>query len=224
MITQNRKASSSFNSAPPGILASLLFLSTGCAVTPPQAPPQAAAPSVETIYVVQKGDTLDQIARHFTGDAQNASGLAQYNALRRQHRLNVGQRLVIPASMIRASSAVSRMETVAPAPSDAMPEVVADPPSASASAGLPANAAPVGAILGQVLMGGVWPPVLASGGTHRPLVQPAQRRAARAKAIPVAASGGFPQALAVEVVHQIVREGLRQAQEDDSAAPAPTAY
>jgi len=227
MITRNRKAPFSFPLASPGVLASLLFLGTGCAVTPPQAPPQAAAPPTETVYVVQKGDTLEKIARNLTGDAKNASALAQSNALRRQHHLDVGQRLVIPASMHRTSSAASDRETPVPQTTpDATPEAAASP--VPVSAGLPAEAAPVVAALGQVLMGGVFPQVLAQGSTHHAPAQQNrqdqqdQRNAAQSKvALSVLASGVFPQALAVQVVHQAVREGLRQAQEDGSPAQAP---
>ena len=234
MITRNRKASFSFPIASPGVLASLLFLSAGCAVTPPQAPPQTAAPPTETVYVVQKGDTLEKIARNLTGDAKNASALAQSNALRRQHHLDVGQRLVIPASMHRTSSAASDRETAVPQTTpDATPEAAAGPASALASAELPAEAAPVVAALGQVLMGGVFPQVLAQGSTHHAPAQQNhqnrqdqqdqqdQRNAAQTKvALSVLASGVFPQALAVQVVNQAVREGLRQAQEDGSLAQA----
>lgn len=227
MITRNRKASFSFPIASPGVLASLLFLSAGCAVTPPQAPPQTAAPPTETVYVVQKGDTLEKIARNLTADAKNASALAQSNALRRQHHLDVGQRLVIPASMHRTSSAASDRETPVPQTTpDATPEAAASP----VSAGLPAEAAPVVAALGQVLMGGVFPQVLAQGSTHHAPAQQNhqnrqdqqdQRNAAQTKvALSVLASGVFPQALAVQVVNQAVREGLRQAQEDGSLAQA----
>ena len=233
MITRNRKAPFSFHIAPPGVLASLLLLSA-CAVTPPQAPPQAAAPPAETVYVVQKGDTLDKIARSFTGDAKNASVLAQYNALRRQNRLDVGQRLVIPASMSRESSVASHRETapVTQATSDSTPEAVADPTSALASAELPAEAAPVVAALGHALMGGGFPQILAQANTHHRAHptkkdqqdqqdQQDQLQAAGSKAaLSVLASGVFPQALAVQVVHQVVREGLRQAQEDNAGAHA----
>jgi len=110
----------------------------GCASSqarPPAAPPpRVAAPGPATsIYTVQRGDTLSEIARRH---GVPAGEIAQANRLADPHRLTPGQLLVIPTEAPATAAATAR-KTVARRTNGAAaprpPAVSSAPPSYSSS-------------------------------------------------------------------------------------------
>lgn len=59
---------------------------------------------VDTIYVVQAGDTLGTIAAKFYGDAKVYAVIAAKNGLKDPNKIQVGQKLVIPADIIAGAA------------------------------------------------------------------------------------------------------------------------
>lgn len=50
------------------------------------------------MYIVQAGDSLSKIAKHFYGDAQQYERIAKANAIDNPDLIKVGQKLEIPAA------------------------------------------------------------------------------------------------------------------------------
>lgn len=75
-------------------LAGVFMLNSGCAVSPAQ-PEQPE----QRIYIVKKGDTLGKISQEMTGSQDNSKAIADYNGIKNKNRIEVGQRLVIPANL-----------------------------------------------------------------------------------------------------------------------------
>ncbi|NJN48388.1 MAG: LysM peptidoglycan-binding domain-containing protein [Candidatus Competibacteraceae bacterium] len=86
------------------IISLLITVAGGCANVP-----QRGGQVSESYYIVQKGDTLGEIAQRMTGSSNNWRALARYNGITNPRRLEVGQQLTIPAdlSMIEPRSAAS---------------------------------------------------------------------------------------------------------------------
>ena len=75
-------------------LAGVFMLNSGCAVSPTQ-PEQPE----QKIYIVKKGDTLGKISQEMTGSQDNSKAIADYNGIKNKNRIEIGQRLVIPANL-----------------------------------------------------------------------------------------------------------------------------
>lgn len=104
------------------VLAKLLQNYAGTTATPASPSRPAAAPmpasssppaAVQSVYVVQSGDTLGAIARRVYGNARFYPLIQRANNIQDPRRIWVGQRLVIPPSGGTASPAAP---TPAPAP------------------------------------------------------------------------------------------------------------
>ncbi len=68
-----------------------MIIISGCATSPNS--------GVDTIYIVQRGDTLGEIAQKTTGTKDNARTIANYNNIKDINRLNVGEQITIPAGL-----------------------------------------------------------------------------------------------------------------------------
>ncbi|HRZ06919.1 MAG TPA: LysM peptidoglycan-binding domain-containing protein [Candidatus Competibacteraceae bacterium] len=120
-------------------LTGVFILNSGCAVLPEQ-PIQP----IQTIYIVKKGDTLGKISQEMTGSQDNSKAIADYNGIKNQNRIEIGQRLVIPAnlSIISVDRSVEQtVSTTDSAPTESSPE------EAQAATAI------VGAIVGGVISG-----------------------------------------------------------------------
>lgn len=72
---------------------------SGCATTP--------GSGTDTIYVVQRGDSMGEIAQITTGTKDNARAIADYNNIKNMNRLEVGQQITIPAGLSGGSTSNS---------------------------------------------------------------------------------------------------------------------
>lgn len=60
-----------------------------------------------TIYIVQRGDTLGEISQKTTGTKDNAQAIAHYNNIKNMNQLEIGQQLTIPSNLVRESTSQS---------------------------------------------------------------------------------------------------------------------
>ncbi len=79
-------------------------------------PNQTDAPATETVYVVQRGDNLNRIARRF---GTTVGAILSANRIANPNLIYAGQRLVIPVPATAAAETAAA-ETAAPAPAPVM--------------------------------------------------------------------------------------------------------
>ena len=102
------------------VVAELFRNYAGPVISVSPTPPAPVSTPVQSVYIVQSGDTLGAIARKVYGNAQAYPEIQRANNIQDPRRIWVGQRLVIPPL---GGGAVST-----PPPSTASP-VIAPPPS-----------------------------------------------------------------------------------------------
>lgn len=78
-------------------LVRLPFLAVALAV----AAPAVAQPDGEVTYVIQKGDTLYDLARKYLSDHQAMSDIRSSNGIRAPRRLQIGDQIVMPRAALR---------------------------------------------------------------------------------------------------------------------------
>jgi murein DD-endopeptidase MepM/ murein hydrolase activator NlpD len=114
---------------------------TAPAVAPPASKPVAMAPAASSVHVVNRGDTLMNIARR---NHISVAELAKANGLDHSAKLRLGQKLTVPGAKTAAAAPAAQPAAVAAAqPAAVQPAAALAPPAtkmAAATAGPPQSA------------------------------------------------------------------------------------